>query len=142
MKNNTLLLLLLLMLVSIVFIDEGDAWFWRRRRRRNPPPRPVCQTLCEFQCNNRCRPYCCSRCYPKCSRKRSGLKEFIVPLPCEFSSWDTNGDGFVNKTEFSLTANARPHSTDVAYVYSIADVNGDKVLSKEELRKAPVIFAC
>ncbi|XP_062597262.1 uncharacterized protein LOC134258722 isoform X1 [Saccostrea cucullata] len=150
MIKDALSLLLVVMLFSIVFIEDGEGGWWRRRRRRNPPPpttpKPIiCKTLCEFECSNDCAPRCCSKCYPKCSRdfKRTDVEEVIVPLPCNITIWDKDGDGLVNKTEFIITTNARPsNKVDVNYVFGVADKNGDKFLSENELNKAPIIFDC
>lgn len=45
-------------------------------------------------------------------------------LPCDFPAWDKNGDGYINKQEFSTVADFAVEKGELALAFQATDTDG------------------
>ena len=156
-------------LILMTLVDEGATWgSWRAPRWRAPriritlPPilKKICMKICTTKCipdpicaNCKlkcppCKPICTYNCKPSCrwlGRKRSEpqIKEepgsFLVTLPCKFTAWDMDKNGYISMNEFAFAGHAAVKDKNTSVVFSKVDKNGDGKISRNELNKAPLL---
>ncbi|XP_078314872.1 uncharacterized protein LOC111104336 [Crassostrea virginica] len=62
-------------------------------------------------------------------------------FPCQFSKWDTNKDGKVDKAEFEAMLKDKENEVTLEKLFMLIDSNEDTLISEEELKQGPLQLA-
>nr|XP_022293935.1 uncharacterized protein LOC111104336 [Crassostrea virginica] len=62
-------------------------------------------------------------------------------FPCQFSKWDTNKDGKVDKAEFEAMLKDQENEMTLEKLFMLIDSNEDTFISEEELKQGPLQLA-
>nr|XP_022293936.1 uncharacterized protein LOC111104337 [Crassostrea virginica] len=62
-------------------------------------------------------------------------------FPCQFSKWDTNKDGKVDKVEFEAMQKDKENEVTLEKLFMLIDSNEDTFISEEELKQGPLQLA-
>ncbi|KAJ8306994.1 hypothetical protein KUTeg_015078 [Tegillarca granosa] len=143
--------LLLMSLIALATFSSVNAW---RRRRFRIRFRRILKPLCPLACSQVCRTACagCTPvCGPVCSRVCRGKREankvfedgtFLKPMPCHFSTYDSNGDKVISPAELGSLTNESGEEDDINELFAVMDVDGDGGVNEEEFEAAPLIKDC
>ena len=77
-------------------------------------------------------------------RKKRSIEEgadsgsFWVPLPCKFSTWDTDKDDSITLAEFAFAGHTNAKGSNTAFIK--VDKDGNNKISREEFDAAPLLL--
>ena len=79
-------------------------------------------------------------------RKKRSIEEgadsgsFWVPLPCKFSTWDTDKDDSITLAEFAFAGHTNAKDSNAGTAFKMVDKDGNTKISREEFDAAPLLL--